>query len=159
MLQIVSYSAKTIPLLSILAVFFLCSCKKNNADKNKNVSKTELLSNTWQVSDVKNSDGTSVINLPVPQITCLKDNIFTLRTDHTFTIDEGAVACEPSSSGSGSWSLMSNETKIQLMQSGGSTLIFDLIDVNTSTLKIAYLITDTGIPAADGTYTIILVKS
>lgn len=146
-------------LVLLFSAFAFTSCKKDKADEKKEPTKKELLSNKWKVSDVKNADGTSVIDFPVPQIVCLKDNIFTLKADDTYTIDEGAVTCDPSSASSGTWSLSSSDTKIQFTQSTGDPLMFDLIDVNTSTLKIAYAIADTGIPGADGTYTIILVKA
>ncbi|HTN07989.1 lipocalin family protein [Agriterribacter sp.] len=146
-------------LLLLFSTFAFSSCQKDKGDEAKEPTKKELLSNKWKVSDVKNSGGTSVIDFPVPQIVCLKDNIFTLKADNTYTIDEGAVTCDPSSASSGTWSLTSNDTKIQFTPSTGDPLTFDLIDVNATTLKIAYAITDSDFPGADGTYTIILVKA
>ena len=145
--------------LLFVSAFIFTSCKKNKADDEKEPTKKELLSNKWKVSDVKNAGGTSVIDFPVPQIVCLKDNIFTLKTDDNYTIDEGAVTCDPSSASSGTWSLTSNDTKILFTPTTGDPLTFDLIDVNATTLKIAYAITGSGFPGADGTYTIILVKA
>ena len=146
-------------LLAFFSTSILISCQKDKEEEPAPPTKKELLSNKWKVSDVKNAGGTSVIDFPVPQIVCLKDNIFTLKTDDTYTIDEGAVACEPSTAQSGTWKLTDNETKIQFTPTTGDPLIFDLIEVNTTTLKIAYAITGTGIPGADGTYTIILEKA
>lgn len=145
--------------LLLFSALVFASCKKDKDEEPAPPTKKELLSNKWKVADVKNASGTSVIGLPLPQIMCLKDNIFTLKTDDTYTIDEGAVVCEPSTAQSGTWQFTSNDTKIQFTPSTGDPLTFDLIDVNTTTLQIAYAITGTGIPGADGTYTIILEKA
>jgi hypothetical protein len=145
--------------LLLFSALVFASCKKDKDEEPAPPTKKELLSNKWKVADVKNASGTSVIGLPLPQIMCLKDNIFTLKTDDTYTIDEGAVVCEPSTAQSGTWQLTGNDTKIQFTPSTGDPLTFDLIDVNTTTLQIAYAITGTGIPGADGTYTIILEKA
>ena len=145
--------------LLLFSGFAFASCKKDKDEEPAPPTKKELLSNKWKVSDVKNADGTSVIALPVPQIVCLKDNIFTLKADDTYTIDEGAVVCEPSTAQSGTWSLTSNDTKIQFTPSSGDPLTLDLVEVNATSLTIAYAITGTGLPAVDGTYTIILEKA
>ena len=150
---------KYILLFAFFSTSILISCQKDKDEEPATPTKKELLSNKWKVVDVKNAGGTSVIDAPFPQIVCLKDNIFTLKADDTYTIDEGAVVCEPSTAQSGTWSLTSNDTKIQFTPATGDPLTFDLIDVNATTLKIAYAITGTGLPAVDGTYTIILVKA
>lgn len=146
-------------LLLLFSVLAFASCKKDKDEEPDPPTKKELLSNKWKVADVKNAGGTSVIDFPVPQIVCLKDNIFTLKTDDTYTIDEGAVACEPSSAQSGTWKLTDNETKIEFTQTTGDPLIVTLVDVSAATLKISYAITGTGLPGADGTYTIFLEKA
>jgi len=147
---------------TLLAFLFfgtaLASCKKDEAPQP--VGKKELLSNTWKVSDVKNAEGASVIDLPVAKITCLKDNIFTLNADDSYAIDEGAEICDPSSAGTGTWSLSTDEKELQFSPSqADEPLTFGLLEVTATTLKITYILTNSGIPAADGTYTIILSKS
>ncbi len=149
-------SLKNFLLFSVLFASFF-SCKKEK--EKENLTKKELLSNKWTVSDVLGKDGNSIIALPMPRITCLKDNSFTLRADNSYTIDEGNVACDPSTAGSGEWALIESETKIKFTSSTDDPLIFKLIEVSAATLKIAYEITDTGIPDLDGTYTIILTKA
>lgn len=144
--------------LLFFSAFAFASCKKAKGDEEKEPTKKELLSNKWKVSDVKNKDGISIIALPIPQIVCLKDNIFTLKTDDNYSIDEGLEVCEPSTAGSGTWKLTDNETKIQFTPTTGDPLIFDFLEVNTTNLKIAYTISDSGIPEANGKYTIILTK-
>ncbi|HRP54473.1 DUF5004 domain-containing protein [Agriterribacter sp.] len=145
--------------LLLFSALVFASCKKEKDEEPAPPTKKELLSNKWKVADVKNAGGTSVIDFPVSQIVCLKDNIFTLKTDDTYTIDEGAEVCDPSTAQSGTWKLTDNETKIEFAQTTGDPLILTLIDVNATTLTIAYAITGTGIPGADGTYTVFLEKA
>ena len=99
--------------------------------------------------------GISVIDQPFEQITCLKDNIFTIAANDTYTIDEVAVVCDPSSAWSGSWELIENDSKLKFTpDGGGDPLIFTLIDVNSTTLKVSYALTD----PLPGVYTVVLQK-
>lgn len=135
---------------------FLAACQKENKEDPQPTRK-ELLVNKWTVSDVLEPGGSSVINFPVPQITCLKDNIFTIAANDTYTIDEGPVVCDPSSAGTGTWTLTANDTKLTFTPDGASDdpLVFTLIDVTGTTLKVSYEMTDIPLP---GTYTIVLQK-
>ena len=133
---------------------YLTACQKEQKE-NPEPTKKELLVNKWKVSDVLAPDGSSVITLPFPQIICLKDNIFTIAANDTYTIDEGAVVCDPSSAGSGSWALIETDTKLKFTPAGGGDpLIFTLIDVNSTTLKVSYQLT----APVPGVYTVILQK-
>jgi len=132
--------------------FFFVSCQKEIPGEPKEPTKKELIINTWIVSDVLEPGGTSVINLPVPQIVCLKDNIFKLLSNDTYTIDEGTVACDPTTAGSGSWALVGNETVLQFTPAAGGQLSFSLVEVNATTLKLSYELGGT----LPGIYTIIL---
>ena len=82
----------------------LTSCQKEPKE-DPEPTKKELLVNKWTVLDVLAPNNISVIGLDIAQIKCLKDNIFTIAANGTYTIDEGTVVCDPSSAGSGSWPL------------------------------------------------------
>ncbi len=140
-------------LVFFVSVFFFLSCQKEHAEP-KEPTKKELLINTWVVSDVLEPGGSSVINLPVPQIICLKDNIFELLSNDTYIIDEGAVVCDPTTAGSGDWALVENETVLKFTPAVGDQLSFNLVEVNATTLKLSYELTGT----LAGIYTIILKK-
>lgn len=141
--------------LLLFSALAFASCKKNKDEEPAPPTKKELLANKWKVADVQDAGGTSYINFPVDQIKCLADNIFTLREDNTYIIDEGPKACDPSTAQSGTWKLTDNDTKIEFTQAAGDPLIVNLVDVNTTTLKISYELTDIPLP---GTYTVILQK-
>ena len=134
---------------------YLTACQKEQKE-NPEPTKKELLVNKWKVSDVLAPGGSSVIDLPVAQITCLKDNIFTLAANNTYTIDEGTVVCDPSSAGSGTWALIENDSKLKFTpDSGADPLVLTLKDVNSTTLKVSYEMTNIPLP---GIYTIVLQK-
>jgi hypothetical protein len=133
---------------------YLTACQKEQKE-DPEPTKKELLVNKWKVSDVLAPGGISVIDQPFEQITCLKDNIFTIAANDTYTIDEGAVVCDPSSAGNGSWTLIESDSKLKFTpDGGGDPLIFTLIDVNSATLKVSYELTD----PLPGVYTVILQK-
>lgn len=141
--------------LLLFSALVFASCKKDKDEEPAPPTKKELLSNKWKVADVQDAGGTSYINFPVDQIKCLTDNIFTLREDNTYNIDEGSKVCDPSTAQSGTWKLTDNDTKIEFTQAAGDPLVVNLVDVNTTTLKISYELTDIPLP---GTYTVILQK-
>ncbi|MBN8858915.1 MAG: lipocalin family protein [Sphingobacteriales bacterium] len=133
----------------------LTSCQKEPKE-DPEPTKKELLVNKWTVLDVLAPNNISVIGLDIAQIKCLKDNIFTIAANGTYTIDEGTVVCDPSSAGSGSWTLTENDSKLTFTPNGGGDpLVFTLIDVNSTTLKVSYEMTDIPLP---GTYTVVLQK-
>jgi hypothetical protein len=152
--RIARWGKLTIILLGGIALY-LTACQKEQKETPE-PTKKELLVNKWKVSDVLEPGGTSVISLPIPQIACLKDNLFTIAANDTYTIEEGTVVCDPSSAGSGSWALIENDSKLKFTpDSGDDPLVFTLIDVNSTTLKVSYEMTDIPLP---GTYTVILQK-
>ena len=134
---------------------YLTACQKEQKE-DPEPTKKELLVNKWTVLDVLAPNNISVIGLDIAQIKCLKDNIFTIAANGTYTIDEGTVVCDPSSAGSGSWTLTENDSKLTFTPNGGGDpLVFTLIDVNSTTLKVSYEMTDIPLP---GTYTVVLQK-
>lgn len=131
------------------------SCQKDDVEEPEpEPTKKELLSNKWKIIDVQTADGTSIINL-VPQTQCLKDNFVTLVTDNTFTLDEGADVCDTPLEGTGTWSLIDNETKIRFVITGGDTMTVTIKELTTSNLKLSYYFADAPIP---GDYTLVLQK-
>lgn len=133
----------------------LSSCQKEKEEEPQ-LTKKEMLAQKWKVSDLLAPGGSSVINMDIDEIKCLKDNIFTLSANDAYTIDEGSVVCDPSSAGQGTWMLTDNDTKLKFTpDDGGDPLIFTLVELNSTTLKVSYEITDIPLP---GIYTIVLIK-
>ncbi|MFT3700820.1 MAG: lipocalin family protein [Agriterribacter sp.] len=140
--------------LVFVACIAIISCKKDKSEDPPVKTKKELLANKWKVADIQDASGNSLINLPVDQIKCLKDNIFTIVSDATYSIDEGAVVCDPTTAGSGTWTLSENDTQITFTPTTGDPLTITLIDVTETTLKVSYYLSE----PVPGTYTVILQK-
>lgn len=134
---------------------FASSCKKDKKEETPQPTKKELLSNSWKIVNIQSADGQSVIGLPVPQIQCFKDNIFTMNSDDSYVIDEADVVCSNSYASTGTWSLVENDAKIKFTPTSGNELIITLISVDKTTLKASYELTDGPLP---GTYTVTLQK-
>lgn len=140
--------------ISIVTIAVIACQKDKSEDPPAPKTKKELLANKWKVSDIQSSTGVSLIDLDFPQIKCLKDNIFTIVADATFTIDESTVVCDPSTAGSGTWELLESDTKLKFTPTTGDPLTLNLIDVTETTLKVSYYLEE----PLPGTYTVILQK-
>ena len=142
--------------LIISLALFASSCKKDKNEDTPQPTKKELLSNSWKIENIQSPDGISIIGLNFPEIACFKDNIFTMKADDSYIIDEKDVVCDDSYASEGTWSLIENETKIKFTPSSGDDpLIIILISVDSTTLKASYEFADAPLP---GLYTITLKK-
>ncbi|MFT3948650.1 MAG: lipocalin family protein [Agriterribacter sp.] len=151
----------TTPYFKLICVFvvvlslFAVSCKKDKNEDTPEPTKKELLSNSWKITDIQTADGISVIDLNYDEIKCFKDNIFTMKADDNFIIDEGTVVCDDSYASTGTWALAENDTKITFTPTTGNAFTITIISVDDTTLKVSYPLTDIPLP---GTYTITLQK-
>jgi hypothetical protein len=83
-------------ILCSAVIFFSCSKEKddntNDQKKDKKQEHLELItSNIWEITNLKTSDF-SIWNTPFVEA-CVKDNIYTFKTNGTLTTDEGEVKC------------------------------------------------------------------
>lgn len=122
----------------VLVVFFTSSCKKDETPAPTN---TQLLSqSSWTLLSASAS-GTDVTNNAL--LACFKDNVITFAANGTFTINEGANICTPSTAGSFTWSFQAGETQLVLsapLIPGGSST-FTLITLNSTSLVISQNVT------------------
>lgn len=144
----------TAAILCLVLLFTGTSCKKEKKEAPQ-VTRKELLTNSWKVIDVKTEGGISVIGFDIPEVQCLKDNIVTLSSDNSFTLDEGALVCDPPMEAEGTWSLIENETKLNLVAPGELPIIIELVNVAAGKFSFKYIVTD---GVAGGTYTIEMQK-
>ncbi|MBX2923292.1 MAG: hypothetical protein KF746_13915 [Chitinophagaceae bacterium] len=146
---------KPLLLLIMISGIVISSCKKEKEDPEPEPTRKELLSHAWKVVDVRQGSetGTSVFNLPFPQVQCLKDNILTLVNDNSFTFDEGAIVCDPPMEAEGTWSLIESDTKLKLSSPGEDDIIITLVSVSEGKFSFEYKITE-GI--GEGTYIVIM---
>lgn len=147
-------SLKSLAVILLMSVVVF-SCKKDKDDPEEEPTRKELITNKWKITDVR-TGGTSILLL-VPTLSCITDNIVTFKSNETFTMEEGANVCSPAFEGSGTWSLVENDTKVKLLFSEpeDSEVLAPITELTTTTLKISYYFEDVPIP---GNYEIVLQK-
>jgi predicted small lipoprotein YifL len=100
-------------------------------------TKTELITlSPWKFQSATAS-GTDIS--AYPQLACYTDNVTTFASNLSFTINEGANICTPSTAGTFTWSFQSGETLLQLsipIFAGGSTS-FTIVSLNETNLVIS----------------------
>lgn len=145
--------------VGLLSLLFF-SCERDAMVESEDVvkiTKKELLTNNkWIVQDVK-TGGASVLPL-ITRLQCITDNVLTFEKDGSFVIDEGANVCSPAFAGSGTWSLVENDTKIKWSFTAPQTreVLVPIIELTGTTLRISYHFEDE-VPVP-GTYEMVLKK-
>jgi PKD repeat protein len=80
----------------------------------KTLTKKEVIAaGPWKITGLKQFDGTTTTDVYFQMDDCGKDDIFSFKTNGTWTNEEGATKCDsndPTIIGSGSWTLSSDET-------------------------------------------------
>ncbi len=136
----------TIAVVSILSVL-VSSCERDamwEGDNNKQppVSKKEAITGTWRVADVK-TGGMSVLPV-ITRLQCITDNILNFDADGSFVIDEGTDVCSPKFAGSGTWSLVKNDTEIKwnFTAPENREVFVPIVELSATTLRISYTFGD-----------------
>lgn len=124
----------TITAFSILS---FTGCGKDDPAPIPPKTKTELISlSPWKFQSATASGLDISAN---PLIVCFTDNTITFSSNLTFTINEGANICIPSTAGNFTWSFQSGETQLQLsapLFTGGSST-FTLVTLNETNLVLS----------------------
>lgn len=122
-------------LLLLSTLFFLLSAPAcNKDDEDVAPTKTQLVSKTWKITELKVTIGTEVFDSLSVLPACALDNVVKILANGSYTYEEGATKCDPSDPQvvfSGNWSFQSNETKINL---DGD--IWDVVVLSPTLLKI-----------------------
>lgn len=114
---------KVIFLSSVAMALFTIGCSKDNDDDNGPSERMQLITSaSWKYDNAQidyDKDGTGDSDLPAGILEdCDKDNIITLRTDSTGTIDEGTTKCDVGDPQTVdiTWEFKENETVINIPQ-------------------------------------------
>jgi hypothetical protein len=133
-----------LPLAGILVIGYSCS-KKSSSKSN-----TELISaSAWKYDTAAidmNKDGVAETPLPAGYLEdCDKDNVVTLKSDGTGTVDEGLTKCDPANPQSIniSWAFKDNEKVINIPQTifGSITGDAQIKELTATKLKLLKTIT------------------
>lgn len=130
----------------------LVSCKKDKDEDTAPAISMESLAGTYTLGSITVKVG----NGPEENITdsqmepCEKDDKLTLSSNGTFSNQDAGTTCDPTTAGTGTWSLTSNNTKI-VMDGEESTIQ----SFNNGVLKIGETDNSTGVAI---TYTVTMNK-
>lgn len=103
------------------SIALLAGCKKKEDEEAKPPSKTELLAGTTSKNWRLTAAAGSLLGLTVDAFTpnpyftfpdCLRDNIYTFNSNKAYQVGEGATACSPAFSDSGTWAFNATETQL-----------------------------------------------
>jgi lipocalin-like protein len=133
---------------AILSVAFV-ACNKDDDNNNNQKTKTELITqSTWKF-DHATASGFGDVSAQLPA--CRKDNVITLSSNGSGSIDEGPTKCnagDPQTTAI-TWSFLNNETTLHLSSAlftGGST-DFTIVSLTETNLVISQTMTIAPYPA------------
>lgn len=103
---------QTTACLLFICLLTLIRCKKDDP------TPTELLTGgtCWKTVLLEGYDQANNLWTAVPIEDCEADNCFTFKTDQSFSVDEGAVKCDPGDpqTATGTWSISDDGKKLSL---------------------------------------------
>ncbi len=101
---------KKLLLLSSLFALAFIGCKKSSSNSSCSLSASSIVGSYKMTSLVLTMAGQSIDIFNDDNYTepCSRDNIYTLNGNGTYTVTDGAVACNPSDADQGTWSLSGN---------------------------------------------------
>ena len=114
------------------------------------------MAKTWRVSAATITIGNKSIDEYATSRACDRDDFVKFKVDKTFIEDEGLSKCSPSDpqTETGTWDINKDETKLLVPMVIGSTDLYDIVELSTSTLHIRYVDTSsTPNETEDITYT------
>lgn len=132
--------------LGFIMLFFV-GCKKEGTTAPPPTNTQLLSQSSWTLLSASAS-GTDVTNNAL--LTCFKDNVIAFAANGSFTINEGAIICSPSTAGSFTWTFQGGETQLVLsapLIPGGSST-FTLATLNSTNLIISQNVTIPPSPTA-----------
>lgn len=146
---------KKITLLFIIAsIVSLGACKKDEDNTSATPkTKSELLTaKPWKlsaltVSPAYNVGGTMITDFYAQMQACDKDDIYSFKSDKTFTQEEGATKCDPNDpqvSDAGTWTFSSDEKQL-VQTSSGSTESSTIVDLTDSKMILSSTEVENGI--------------
>ena len=137
-------------LLAVTILVLGISCNKDEDTVQLPVTRAQLLARAWIQTDLLaliGGSNTSVFTTVVPA--CQRDNIWTFKSDGTYSVSEGATKCnaaDPDIATTGTWQLTDADTKIIIDDVSEDPQTFTITELTSSSLKITGTITYQGSP-------------
>jgi hypothetical protein len=138
-----------LPVLSISLLLAACGEDKNPAGPAAGDTKSRLIAAKWKqtahtVSPAVDLDGDGVMvtDLQAAMGPCIADDVTAFKADGTWTLDEGAVKCDPSDpqTESGTWTLSADQKTFTMTNPDPDlafTLTLTVVEATATTLKFS----------------------
>lgn len=145
---------KKITLLLLLATLIgFGACKKDNNTATPKTKKELLTAKVWKqtartITPAVEVDGKLENDLFAHDDACDKDDLYRYKADNTFSYEEGATKCDPTSPDiydTGTWTFSADETKLILLYKSNNSYVVNLLELTESTLKVSYVEDDNGV--------------
>lgn len=145
---------KKITLLLLLATLIgFGACKKDNNTATPKTKKELLTAKVWKqtartITPAIEVDGKLENDLFAHDDACDKDDLYRYKADNTFSYEEGATKCDPTSPDiydTGTWTFSSDETKLILVYKSNDSYVVNLLELTESTLKVSSVEDDNGV--------------
>lgn len=124
------------------------ACKKDDDNKKEEPAYASIVG-TWkkttELRTVNYGGRDTIIDYFSDIDSCDKDDLIRFNTDKTMTYFPGAIKCSPSdpdSSQGGRWAMSSDNKKLSITD--GFSVIFDVVTLNSNTLKLQLSLSDNG---------------
>lgn len=145
-------------------VALFSSCKKDDKSSGStSATFSAIADKKWQLTAYSMTYMGSKTDAYDLMSSCSRDNLWTMRSDKTNLLDEGATKCsssDPQTKVEGTWELRSGDKEIYLkgFSSTGATGITDMtltiVEISATTLKVKYTTTVNGpVIENEATYT------
>lgn len=137
---------KKIPLSVLACIALLSACKKEDKTSSSTTF-TAIADKKWQLTAQTYVYGGTSYDGYASVPSCQKDNLWTMKSDKTNEIDEGATKCtasDPQTVVMGNWELRSGDKELFVkgLTSGASIgvteLTFTILESTATTLKLQY---------------------
>lgn len=148
----------TFSVLACLAM--LTACKKEEKTTSSTTFKT-IADKKWQLTAYTSFYSGSTYDAYASIPACNRDNLWTLKSDKTNEVDEGATKCnasDPQTLVIGTWELRNEDKNLfvkglnRAAPSGQTELTFTILEISSTILKLQYT-TNTGGPTVVNTIT------
>ena len=124
----------------------LNSCKKKE-DEEATPSKASMLAGTWKMTAFTCDPPYDLFGTPISDFfvffqDCEKDDLLTVKSDKTYTFNEGATKCntsDPDLKDTGTWLLSSDGKKVTIDSDSGDAEIYDLKSLTSSSMSISMM--------------------
>lgn len=137
-------------LMAVIILVLGISCNKDEDNVQLPVTRAQLLARAWIQTDLLALiNGSNISVFTTVASACQRDNIWTFKSDGTYSVSEGATKCnagDPDIATTGTWQLTDADSKIIIDDVSEDPQTFTITELTSSSLKITGTIMVQGSP-------------